>query len=140
MAKTVAVSFLRGVPTKYGGVYVSQFFFYVYLETGAGRPLAHAPTGICTCGMASLFHPGVRAPPGAFGPPLPVEEKEEAKKGLSRVWHVMKMLYQNEVTRFITIDNAEVPGGVTYFLSFSVYAPQEHRERHHIFCRSSCSH
>ena len=48
--------------------------------------------------MAGL-QPGLKVSPGTQGLPLPAEEEQPTKKGLARVWQVMKMLYQNEVTR-----------------------------------------
>ena len=42
-------------------------------------------------------------PPGAQGEqPLSIED-EPPKKGLARVWDMVKMLYQNEVTRYRSI-------------------------------------
>ena len=47
-----------------------------------------------------MFQPDFRGSTGQPGPPPSLEEKEETKTGLPRVWQIMKFLYQNEVTRY----------------------------------------
>ena len=42
--------------------------------------------------------PGLKAPPSGMKGTISIEE-EPPKKGLSRAWDVLKMLYHNEVTR-----------------------------------------
>ena len=66
-------------------------------------PSQKAPRMTRGLAMDGLLRAGLKVPPGTQGPLLPAElEEEPPKTKLSRAWKLMKMLYQNEVTRWRT--------------------------------------